>query len=30
MESPAMVNRKHEDICGWGVPALNRVGEAWV
>jgi len=25
-----MVRRKQEDIWGWGVPALKRVGVAWV
>ena len=25
-----ITSKKHEDICGWGVPALNNVGVAWV
>ena len=25
-----MCSKKQEDICGFGVPALNRVGVAWV
>jgi hypothetical protein len=25
-----MVRRKQDDICGLGVPELNRVGVAWV
>lgn len=25
-----MVSKKHDDICGKGVPELNRVGVAWV
>lgn len=25
-----MRTRKHEDICGFKVPALNRVGVAWI
>ena len=29
-ESSCMVNKKHDDICGVGVPELNRVGVAWV
>ena len=24
-----ITSKKHEDICGWGVPALNNVGVAW-
>jgi len=30
IESPLAHTRKHEDSCGRGVPALKRVGEAWV
>ena len=30
MESSFMARRKHEDICGHGVPALNIVGVACV
>ena len=30
MESSTMERRKHDDICGLGVPALNMVGEACV
>ena len=28
--SSFMVKRKQEESCGWQVPALKRVGEAWV
>ena len=30
IESSIMESRKHDDICGVGVPALNIVGDAWV
>src|SRR4051812_1152643 len=30
MLSSFMVNKKHDDICGFGVPALNKVGVACV
>lgn len=30
MESSFMVTRKHDDICGVGVPAANIVGDACV
>jgi hypothetical protein len=30
MESSFIVRRKQEDIWGLGVPALKRVGVAWV
>ena len=29
-ESSCMVSKKHDDICGMGVPELNSVGVAWV
>ena len=30
IESSFMLSRKHDDSCGLGVPALKRVGEAWM
>ena len=30
MESSLVANKKQDDICGMGVPALKRVGVAWV
>jgi len=30
IESPLFAMRKQEDICGRGVPALKRVGVAWM
>ena len=30
MESSFIAIKKHDDICGRGVPALNSVGDAWV
>ena len=30
IESSFIARRKHDDICGCGVPALNIVGVAWV
>ena len=30
IESSFIERRKHDDICGCGVPALNIVGVAWV
>lgn len=30
IESSLTINKKQDDICGEGVPALKRVGVAWV
>ena len=30
IESSVIDNKKHDDNCGLGVPALNKVGVAWI